>query len=361
MDYYKITKKFIEYNDRMPVEATFEISFRCNLNCVHCYCNDPSLKKKGEELTFEEICRIIDEIADEGCFWILFTGGEPFIREDFPDLYLYAKKKGFICAIFTNATLMDKKKINLLKEYPPYEVSVSLYGITEKTYEGVTRVKGSFKKAMRGIRILHEHKIPLEIKTMVLNINKHEIKKMHEFAEGLGARFRYDPLIYSKLNRDKSPCNFRLNAAECTDLDMELNYIQSDWRKQCAAYSGISIDRERLYICGAGQNTFVINPYGKLQTCGLPGKYTYNLKKGTFKEGWYDFMPKVINRKRLNKDFKCLDCDLRGFCAQCPNLAYLENNNEEKIVDYICALFKERTRRFVKKNTLRKETQNATK
>ena len=77
----------------------FELTHRCNLRCQHCYI---VRNNKKAELTYKEICRVIDEVRKEGCLWLCLTGGEPLLREDFLDIYSYAYKKGFIITIFTN-------------------------------------------------------------------------------------------------------------------------------------------------------------------------------------------------------------------------------------------------------------------
>jgi len=347
-EYMKYGKNLYKDKDRFIEEATFELTYRCNLNCVHCWCNDLSLKRREEELKFNEICMIMDKIANEGCLWICFTGGEPLIREDFFDLYLYAKKKGFMISVLTNATLIDEKTADFFAEWPPRLVEITLYGIKEKTYEQVTGVKGSFRKCMGAIERLAGRKINLEIKTMLLTINKHEIKAMSDFARNLGVNFRHDPFVHSKLNGDKSPHQFRLAAEEIVEIESEMKNMPGYWQKQCKSSFNLKIECEKLYICGAGRGSFFVDPYGGLRTCGVPCKHVYDLKKGSFEEGWYNFIPWVVDRKRSNQDFVCQDCQIRGMCSQCPNLAYLEKGDEEKVVDYICAVFKERAKRFGK-------------
>src|SRR5210317_926730 len=93
---------------RIPLGGSIEVTQRCNNNCVHCYNNLAAGDQdaRGKELTFDEHCRIIDEIAGFGCLWLLFTGGEIFLRKDFLDIYTYAKQKGLIISLFTNGTLV---------------------------------------------------------------------------------------------------------------------------------------------------------------------------------------------------------------------------------------------------------------
>ena len=92
----------------LPLSGTIEVTRRCPLTCVHCYNNLPMSdhEARGRELSYQELCRILDEMADAGCLWLLFTGGEIFARRDFLDIYTYAKKKGFLITLFTNGTLI---------------------------------------------------------------------------------------------------------------------------------------------------------------------------------------------------------------------------------------------------------------
>ena len=90
----------------MPVNGTIEVTHRCPLECAHCYNNLPvgDADARRRELSAAELCRIIDEIADAGGLWLLFTGGEIFARKDFLEIYTHAKQRGLLITLFTNGT-----------------------------------------------------------------------------------------------------------------------------------------------------------------------------------------------------------------------------------------------------------------
>ena len=123
------------FNERLPISGSIELTFRCNLRCVHCYCNLPQNDRQAieTELETDEVYRLLDQIAEAGCLWLLITGGEPFLRDDFLDIYTYAKKKGFITTLFTNGTLLNKDLADALVEWPPFLVEITLYGATRET------------------------------------------------------------------------------------------------------------------------------------------------------------------------------------------------------------------------------------
>ncbi len=91
---------------RAPMEVSIELTHRCPLECQHCYNNLPmsDVNARNQELTFDEHIRLLDELVEMGCLWILYTGGEVFARKDFLDIYTEAKKRGFLITIFTNGT-----------------------------------------------------------------------------------------------------------------------------------------------------------------------------------------------------------------------------------------------------------------
>ncbi len=102
---------------RMPIGGIIEVTPYCNMKCVHCYVSH--CRWEEHILSYIEFCRIIDEIAEEGCLWLLLTGGEPLQRKDFLDIYTHAKKKGMFVSIFTNGTLVTPDIARYLHDWPP--------------------------------------------------------------------------------------------------------------------------------------------------------------------------------------------------------------------------------------------------
>jgi MoaA/NifB/PqqE/SkfB family radical SAM enzyme len=137
---------------RVPVCGSLEITQRCNLKCTHCYSSLALGDKeaRSSELTYDEHCRILDEITAAGCLWLLFTGGEIFARKDFLDIYTYAKQKGLIISLFTNGTLITPRVADYLVQWRPFAIEITLYGRTRETYERVTGISGSYGKMYAG-------------------------------------------------------------------------------------------------------------------------------------------------------------------------------------------------------------------
>jgi radical SAM protein with 4Fe4S-binding SPASM domain len=326
---------------RVPISGSIEVTRRCNLSCVHCYNNLPldDQNARRTELTYEQHCRLLDEMAAEGCLWLLYTGGEIFVRKDFLDIYSYAKKAGFLITLFTNATLLTPGIAEYLAVWTPFSLEVSLYGRTAATHDRVTGVAGSFDKTMRGVRFLMEVGLAPIVKTMVLKSNTHEIWDMKRYVEEeLGLEFRFDAMINPRVDTSLTPLDMRLSPEEVLELDLKEPDRKNEWIRFCEHFKGPDHNSEEsgeLYACGGSHNAFAIDAYGRLSTCVLWQGETYNLREGNFKEGWEEFLLSV-SRKKATRKTKCVACDLRSMCGMCPANGVLECGDAEEPVDFLC-------------------------
>jgi len=331
--------------EHYPWNGQIELTYRCNLDCIHCYCKGS--EDKGKELTTGEWKEILDEIHQEGCVWLALTGGEPLIREDFLEIYAYAKEKGFIITIFTNGCLLTEEIINYLKKSPPYCIEITLNGITKNTYEAITQIPGSFSKAIEVIQKLAKNKLPLKLKVNCLKQNRHQVGKLKKWTEDLLGRpaenkyhFKYDPMIYPRLNGDKTPCQYRLSFEEMLEVKRQDPDIYQEYQKGLHSdFPEVERDRSFLYYCNSWMSHFFINPYGRLKFCICSDKLSVDLKTTSFSEGFYKRFPQILN-ERFKTNSKCQNCHLRPICYYCPARAYLETGDGEAPVPYYCELAK---------------------
>ncbi len=326
---------------RVPACGTVEVTRRCPLSCVHCYNRLPMSdhEERRGELTYEEHCRILDEISDAGCLWLLYTGGEIFGRQDFLRIYAYAKRKGLIVSLFTNGTLITPGIADCLSEFRPFSVEITLYGRTEATYERLTGVPGSHARCMRGIRLLLERGLPLKLKTMAVTLNQYEIWDMKRFAEQeLGVEFTFDPMINPRIDCSQSPLAVRLSPAEIIALDLQDPKRVAAWTRLMERAVGSarpSDGKDHLYDCGAGITSFAVDPQGKLSLCVLSRRDTIDLRTRCFRDAW-DTLHSDVRCRRRARQTKCAACPLSAMCDMCPASAELENRDPEMPVDFLC-------------------------
>jgi radical SAM protein with 4Fe4S-binding SPASM domain len=326
---------------RLPTDATIEVTRRCPLECAHCYNNLPmaDAEARSTELSYEEHCRILDELADAGCLWLLFTGGEIFARKDFLDIYTYAKRKGFLITLFTNGTMITPRIADYLVEWPPFAIEITLYGRTRETYEKLTGVPGSYDRCLSGINLLRERNLPLKLKTVAVTINAHEISSMKQFAEEeLGVEFKFDAMMNPRIDCSQSPLAVRLSPEEIVELDLQDPKRVAEWQRFAKQFDKpvpVPEDGAEVYSCGGGINSFALDPQGKMTICVLSHMDAYDLRAGTLSEGWDDFLFKVRQRKSTTLT-KCNRCAIKSMCGMCPANGELENNEAEKPVEFLC-------------------------
>lgn len=332
---------------RVPLCGTITLTQRCNLHCVHCY---ESVDPGQRELTTSQFKLILDKLAAAGCLFLLLTGGEPLLRKDFLELYVYAKTKGFIITLFTNGTLLTPAIADVLREYPPFDVEISLYGMTSQTYAKMTGHAEGLELTLQGIRLLLERKIPLKLKTMITTLNQPELWLIKEFVEKkLKTDFRFDALIWPRINGQKENTHYRLSPEQVVQLDVEDQKRYQGWQEFNDKY-GRAVYSEKLFNCNAGKNSFAVDSYGQLRMCDMLRDPCYDLLSGSFQAGWEGCFSQMASMKHQKKEHPCRQCQQSSFCDICPAWSRLEGGEDEFIVDYLCQIAKLRAKEFGREN-----------
>ncbi len=326
---------------RSPMQVSIEVTRRCPLECQHCYNNLPmgDQDARSREMSTEEHFRMLDELVEMGCFWLLYTGGEIFARKDFLEIYTYAKQKGFLITLFTNGTLINETIADYLVEWPPFAIEITLYGRTRETYEALTQIPGSYERCLRGIKLLRERGLPLKLKTVATSINKHEILAMRQFAEEeLGAEFKCDGQINPRIDCSQSPLAVRLTAEEVVALDLYSPKEVSEYRrlaKRDAENPPNLTQIDTVYFCGGGVNSFAVNAFGEVGICVISQQETFSVREGGVRNVWEESLSSLRNRKRTRVT-KCIECRIKSLCGMCPANGELENGDRESPVEFLC-------------------------
>lgn len=328
---------------RMPIKGGIALTENCNLRCIHCYASFQNHAQN--ELSFKELKKLFDQLFEEGCLWLLLTGGEPFLRKDFVEIYAYLKKKGFLIIIFSNGTLINQEHACLLEEFPPFYVEISIYGASEHVYESVTGVKGSYKACLKGIKLLLEHKIPLKLKTVILKQNSKELHQMEDFARRLGLEFRFDTMIAPRVDGSLKPTQHRISPQEV--FECEKSHPRRLQRIEILKKLQKSEKNDSLFTCAATRSGFHITSQGRLNLCVYLQKPNYDLRKGSFRLGFYEAIPSILSRKISKDPETCGTCDMALICKMCPAWGYLEHDDPQKPIPYLCEVAKLRKKIYL--------------
>ena len=324
--------------NRVPLSATIEITPKCNFRCIHCYLGKH--RDEVEELSTDSIKHILDELAENGTLFVTFTGGECMLREDFDELYLYAKRKGFMVCVFTNAYTLNAKLFELFDKYPPFFVDVSLYGASNDTYKRITGVDGGFDVVINNLKELKKRNIEFGIKTPLFKQNIGDYEAMCKICEELGAKYRFSFALSPTLDKEDYPTSFmvspetmiRLESSDPVYRGMGENYasINNEWGEAFDAGEFVP-----LYICAPGVNDVFVNYLGEAMPCASFRCEAQSMLNKPFKQIWDDFAR--FRKIPASADYKCMRCESRYYCKVCPADQLQYHGDAESIDPLTCA------------------------
>lgn len=181
--------------DKRPV-VVWNVTRRCNLKCVHCYAHAKDLAFENE-LSTEEGKKILDDLSDFKVPVVLFSGGEPLVRKDLPELAEYAVQKGMRAVISTNGTLITPSMARILKDIGLSYVGISLDGM-EQINDRFRGVKGAFKSALDGIKNCQDAGIKVGLRFTINKFNVKEIPNIFDLLETMNIpRVCFYHLVYA--------------------------------------------------------------------------------------------------------------------------------------------------------------------
>lgn len=302
-------------SNNVPLQAFIELSQRCNELCKHCYLSVEA-RRHGGGLRTEEVKSILDQLAEAGCLYVVFTGGEVLLRRDFFELGEYARAKRFGLVVFTNGTLITEEKADRLAALGPSEVDISLYGACAETHDWVTNLPGSFTLSVAAIRRLRARGVKTKMKVPLMRKNLAEFSRMKALAEELDCLIKFDPVIVPMNDGDTFPLDCRL---EGEDLERAIRLLVPD-RGHLYTAGGDS-------MCSAGKNTLGINPEGDVYPCLQFLTSWGNLREKSFQEIWFGQEQTPFRSTAPEELEDCHSCSRRQHCSRCPGLALIEDGN----------------------------------
>ncbi len=326
-----------------PQKVTLNITNQCNLHCL--YCAVSSTKNAPGDLSLEEWKEVIDELARIKVFYLLISGGEPFISRDFPRIIEHILHYHFRISINTNGTLFNKEILSLLARSSRVDdVQVSLDAADPDVHDMI-RGKGSFEKTFSGVKQLRQLEIPFSFFVVVCKNNKDQIDKIVRLAEKAGA----SKVAFSSLLPQGSALSHLddlfLSFEEQKDVDaglrkLNLQYPQlvSGSLMECINMMDAISRQDMLFnssgkpnkitSCGGSVKECSIRPEGWVIPCDRLWDFTVgNVKAEPFQSIWLHSEGFRYFRERYSRgmDFfnECKDCEYTNMCrGGCPAVPF---------------------------------------
>ena len=279
---------------------------------------------------------------------VRFTGGEPLLRPDFEELYLFARRLGLAVLLFTNARRVTPGLADLLARMPPREpVEVTVYGMHRESYEAVSRVPGSYAQFRRGVDLLLERGVPFVVKGVLLPPNRGEMDEFEAWAAtlpGMTEPPSYVVFLDLRNRRDDAEKNrliasLRLSPEEARGRahPRRGEVPRRDGRVRARASWG----RPAPSSSAAAPATAVsIDAYGRAQPCmGVRApELTVDVLPASLATTLWSASPACASCAPPNPEYlrRCARCFLHGFCEQCPAKSWTEHGTLDTPVEYLC-------------------------
>lgn len=320
--------KFIENMNDWLINKNFlpglfiELTYKCNLNCIHCY-NPKNIPEK--EIRFKNIKSIVDDAVELGVFKIILSGGECTLVKDFLDIAKYVRKKRISLELFTNGqTLYDKPELlnEIIKLYP-YRIALSLYSMNPDIHDEITGVKGSHNKTLSVIKKLKKNNVNVEIKCFVQDKNVSSYKEVVQFAKDIGVSYGVDSTFLD--NKENNNAHVQLTDKQLFDLYTDTD---SDF---CIQNKSIVIDNKFLnnIPCKGGHHFFSINSLLEVYPCCCFDVSFGNLNNKSLIDIYRNENPnsnlQQWKRIKVNDLKDCFKDDYCKYCYYCAGKATKEN------------------------------------
>lgn len=339
--------------NHIPVNGVFELTPRCNMNCRMCYIrmSEKEMCAQGREYTADEWIQMGKICAERGMLFLLITGGEPFLRKDFRQIYTELKKLGLMISINTNGTLIDRETVEWLKQDPPTKVNITLYGGNNDTYKKLCGHSAGYDAAVSAIDLLQEAGIALEINSSFTRFNLEDMEAIYSLAKSRGIRvkpvtYMFPPVRKASQTIPAEEVRFTPEEAGRARAKAELcGCMKEELAVRLKAFhegNDVFMDREEACECGsgekmgcmAGRSSFWITWDGRMTPCGMMNEPVTRPFEEEFDLSWKKITEQT---DEILLPPECRECKKRFACMVCGALAVAEGHGcSYKKPEYLC-------------------------
>lgn len=289
----------------------------------------------SSELSASEWVALARSATDAGMLFLLVTGGEPFLRRDFFDIWEPLTELGLYLSLFTNGTLIDSEVARRLAQRPPFRMEITLYGASADTYGRVTGHPEAFEQCCAAIEALRSAGLDnLLLKSTLNRYNVRDLSAMREMAKDWGLSFTPSWLLSHRRDRGPSAVDdFRLEPDEVTRLEIEDGILP--WSSEGLAHDRTDINPQEGFPCNAGRCVFVVDSEGAMTPCmDMPEVRVYPRESG-FAAAWTQ-LKDIVRNIPVSAACSSRHCELFHDCTWCPAMSFPETGAYGEPVPYIC-------------------------
>lgn len=306
----------------IPLSVQLDLTYRCNERCIHCYLDHSD----HGEMNTAEIKDLLAQMADAGVFYLTISGGEILMRRDFFQILEYARAKTFCIKLKTNAVLIRAREAERIHSLGVESVQVSIYSHRAEVHDAITKMPGSLRQSVDGIRLLRAHGLHVIIANVLMSKNVHDQAEVRALALELGAQYTVDPTITPMMDGDRSILSLNVDEGALREV-FRNEALVGNVEEFCAPPQGADEEALNSLPCSAGHTACYVSPYGDVYPCVQFPLPSGNVRRTRFADIWRDSPQLNEVRSIALRDLpSCSKCAHGTSCTRCPGLAYMEGN-----------------------------------
>lgn len=319
------------FEQAMPLSMHWDLTWRCDHKCVHCYLTD----RRQDELSYEEAEQVLDQFAQAGVMMLLISGGDPFLRPDGAAIIKMAREKGFDIRINTHGNFIDDELADLLAEIKISRVNISVYSDDPAEHEAVTLIPGSLEKSLAAAKRLVKRGVKVNFKTPVMVHNRQGWHKVEALAKEIGATWEVDGNIIPDDESDFALCNVGLEPSERVLATLA---AMVPHRKSAPNIRDLPVTPSERRTCSAGTVSGFMSPDGRIFPCTNWRDPMGSIREERFENIWKHSeaaqKQRKIRRASYLKD--CQGCSFHHQCNYCPGISFAETGDAGRRSAYVC-------------------------
>ncbi len=314
----------------IPIRAVIQLTYRCNFLCLHCY-ETPLKGQKIPGLSLNEWKYVLSLLREKGCMFLAFTGGEVFCCPYFTELYLYAYDLGYKITIMSNGSLIGPNIIKVFSQKKPEKINITLYGMSQETYDTFCRNAVAFSAVLKAIKMLRKKDVNVTITFISNKYNAHELRGAYSLAKQEGCGFAQYYRMRAYTNGDKSPQTLQLSPSELINVQPEAERKVLFQKELLNKYDRVV----GFTSCNAGLTNLSVDPYGNCFLCdSIPGE-RYNILTSDFDVAWAKLYEQRL--RYIEVKTACSKCENYTHCGLCAPTLIMEyyGYNEKPIPECV--------------------------
>jgi radical SAM protein with 4Fe4S-binding SPASM domain len=326
------------YERMIPLNVSLELTLECNIRCRHCYnfdrdtdgpaCGDAT---PAPELDLAEVLRLMDELRAAGCLFLSLTGGEVL---SYPHLFAVldrAREINLAVQLLSNGTLLRPGVAARLGGYRNLlGVSISVYGASPEVHDGITQVRGSWRRTLDGAERLRAQGVAVRLKLIVMRDNAHQAAAMRALADGRGFPYMLDLTITSRHDGTAGSLAMRIDQAQ----------LEALYRGPLHDLipTGSRPVSEAAFPCNCARGNCAISSRGEVYPCVSVPWSAGNVRKQPFIDIWRGSpVFERIRGLRIADYPACAPCPDKGYCSRDRGAAYNASGSYTGTDPFVCS------------------------